>query len=344
MPIKLRPLQQQVVVLTDASSSVGLVTARLAAQRGARVVLGGRDGEALQQLATKIEAAGGHVAYLTADAGNPADMEHLAETAISRFGRIDTWVNNASAALYGRIEDTPLEAMRQLFDTDFWGVVNGSRAAIPRLKASGGALINVGSVVGDRAIPLQGIGSASKHAVKGFTDALRMELGKARAPVSVTLIKPAAIDTPLVEHTGAFLPGEVQLPSATLAPETVAEAILRAGITPVRDVYCGGGARVMAMGGFLVPRIMDRYMQRTLFGQRQERQRRQARRDSNRYGPRDERGPRPGGVGQVIPPGFHIKAVAANPSAALAALGLIALGAMLWRRREPTKRMARRQG
>lgn len=344
MPIKLRPLQQQVVVITEASSGVGLLTARLAAQRGARVVLGGRDGEALQQLATKIEAAGGRVAYLTADVGNPADMEHLAETAISRFGRIDTWVNNASVALYGRIEDTPLEDMRQLFDTDFWGVVNGSLAAIPRLKISGGALINVGSVVGDRAIPLQGICSASKHAVKGFTDALRMELGKERAPVSVTLIKPAAIDTPYVEHAGNFLPGEVPLPPVIDAPERVAEAILRAGTTPVRDIYCGGGATIMAMGGVFAPRIMDRYMQLTLFGQRQERQRRRARRDSNRDGPREDGRPRRATAGHVMRSSFYTQVVAANRSAALAALGLIAVGAMLCRRREPLKQMARRPG
>lgn len=342
MLVKLRPLQQQVIVITGASSGVGLVTARLAAQRGARVVLGARNGEALQQIATEIERTGGRVAYVTADVSNPADMEHLAETAISRFGRIDTWVNNAGVSIHGRIEDTPLEDMRQLFDTNFWGVVNGSLAAIARMKISGGALINVGSVVSDRAVPLQGVYSASKHAVKGFTDALRMELEKERAPVSVTLIKPAAIDTLYTKHAKNFLPGKPKLPAPVYAPEVVAKAILHAAQSPERDIYCGGGAKIMAMGGYFAPRLMDHYMQLTMFGAQQEGKRRRSRRDHNLYRPQDAGRARHGAAGHVMQSSIHTKAVTVKRSAALAALALVAVGAMLWRRREPLKPTARR--
>jgi NAD(P)-dependent dehydrogenase (short-subunit alcohol dehydrogenase family) len=117
-------------------------------------------------------------------------VEHLA-------GRIDTWVNNAGVSIYGRIEEVPDADSRRLFDTNFWGVVNGSRIAAKIMKETGGgAIINVGSTLSDRAVPIQGMYSASKHAVKGFTDAFRMELESDDVPISVTLVKPAAIDTP----------------------------------------------------------------------------------------------------------------------------------------------------
>src|SRR5213076_34618 len=110
-----------------------------------------------------------------------------------RFGGFDTWVNNAGVSVYGRIEQVPIEDLRKIFETNFWGVVYGSRIAMEQMKntGGGGALINIGSTLSDRAIPLQGMYSASKHAVKGFTDALRIELESESAPVSVTLIKPA---------------------------------------------------------------------------------------------------------------------------------------------------------
>lgn len=103
-------------------------------------------------------------------------MRRIADTAINEFGGFDTWVNNAGVSIYGPLVEVSIEDMRQLFETNFWGVVYGSRIACEHLRQRGGALINIGSVLSDRAIPLQGIYCASKHAVKGFTDALRMEL------------------------------------------------------------------------------------------------------------------------------------------------------------------------
>src|ERR687884_580384 len=234
MDVKLKRLSEQVLVITGASSGIGLVTAREAARRGAKLVLAARAEDALRQLCEEINSAGGEAVYVVADVGREEDVRRVAEQALARFGRVDTWVNNAGVSIYGRILDTPFEDMRRLYETNFWGVVYGSVVAAEVLRQRGGALINVGSVVSDRAIPVQGVYSSSKHAVKGFTDALRMELEAEGAPVSVTLIKPGAIDTPYPEHAKNYMEREPALPPPVYAPEVVAEAILYCAENPER--------------------------------------------------------------------------------------------------------------
>ena len=200
-----------------------------------------------------------------ADVANQQDVERLAATAIEEFGAIDTWVNNAGVSFYGKLTEVAIEDMRRLFEVNFWGTVYGARAAVARLRGSGGALINIGSVVSDRAIPLQGAYSASKHAVKGFTDALRMELEEEGAPISVTLIKPSTIDTPYFQHAKNYMAVEPKPPAPVYAPEVVANAILRAAEHPVRDITIGGGGRLLTALGTAMPRLTDFYMERAMF-------------------------------------------------------------------------------
>jgi hypothetical protein len=131
--------------------------------------------------------------------------------------------------------------MQRLFQTNYWGVVHGSLEAVKHMKTrGGGAIINLGSELSDHAVPLQGIYAASKHAVKAFTDSLRMELEKESAPIAVTLIKPAAIDTMFVAHAKNYMDKEPSLPPPVYAPELVAKAILYAAQHPKRDVFVGG--------------------------------------------------------------------------------------------------------
>src|SRR5918993_909993 len=196
MRLMLKPLDEQVIVITGASSGIGLVTAKAAAERGARVVLAARNERALRRAVEEIEADGGDAVYVVADVAEADDVEKIAKVAVREYGRVDTWVNNASTSIYGRVWEVPLEDKRRLFDVNFWGVVHGCRVALPHLKQRGGTIVNVGSVVSDRAVPLLGIYSASKHAVKGYTDALRMELEEDGAPIYVSLVKPASINTP----------------------------------------------------------------------------------------------------------------------------------------------------
>src|SRR5690349_16827560 len=176
MKLQLKPLNEQVVVITGATSGIGLTTARLAARRGAKVVLAARSGSDLRQLTDEIRKAGGQATYAVADVASESEVRGIAQEAIRAFGGFDTWVNNAGVSVYGEAMDVATADMRRVFDTNVWGVINGSRAAVEHLRSRGGALVNVGSEVSDVAVPLQAIYSASKHAVKGWTDGLRMEL------------------------------------------------------------------------------------------------------------------------------------------------------------------------
>jgi len=267
MAVELKPVEEQVIVITGATSGIGLTTARMAAKRGASLVLAARNEEALSRLCHEISIEGGHCYYVVADVANEGDIKKIASEALNAYGTFDTWVNNAAISIYGKLEDVPAEDARRLFETNFWGVVYGSLVAARSLSITGGALINVGSTLSDRAIPLQGYYCASKHAVKGFTDALRMELEGEGAPVSVTLIKPAAIDTPYKEHARNYLNVEPENPPPVYAPETVAETILYCAENPVRDVFVGGAAKANTLLGRYAPRLTDRIMESTMMGQ-----------------------------------------------------------------------------
>jgi len=146
-----------------------------------------------------------------------------------------------------------------LFDTNFWGVVNGSLAALPHLRKQGGAQINVGSEVSDAFIPLQGMYSASKHAVKGFTDALRVEVEELDdAPVSIALIQPTAVDTPYPQHAKNYMDKEPKLPTPQVDPEDVAAKILEAAIKPMRDVTVGLAAKLDTATAKVMPGVGDK--------------------------------------------------------------------------------------
>jgi short-subunit dehydrogenase len=258
MAIRLRPLSEQVIVITGASSGIGLATARAAAAQGAKLVLAARNDEALSALEAEINSTGGLATHVVADVGRREDVQRIADAAIHRFGGFDTWVNDAGVSIYGFLEEVSDEDHQRLFQTNFWGTVYGSLIAASHLKGRGGAIINVGSVVSDQAIPLQGMYSASKHAIKGFTDALRMELLNQKADVAVTLIKPASINTPFTEHAKKYTANQPELPAPVYRPEEVARAILHAATKPTRDIFVGSAARAMSAFGHAAPRAMDR--------------------------------------------------------------------------------------
>lgn len=260
MAVKLKPLADQVIVITGASSGIGLATARMAAKAGAAVVLAARNEEALRAICEDINASGGRAHAVAADVGSPEDVQKIARAAIARFERIDTWVNDAGVGLYGELTDTSPADHEQLFRTNYFGVVNGSLEAVKHFRQRGGpgALINVGSATSDVAMPLLGAYSASKHAVKGFTEALRVELLREKAKISVTLIKPSSISTPFIDHARNLMEKAPSVPPPRYAPEVVADAILHAAVHPIRDIAVGSGARPMAIGSAALPGFADR--------------------------------------------------------------------------------------
>lgn len=265
MTHELKPLSEQTVVITGASSGIGLVTARHAVQRGARVVLTARSENALRQISEEINQSGGQSTYVAGDVASREDMERVAAEAHEKFGGFDTWINNAGVSVYGKFVEVSEEDHRQVFETNYWGVVNGSLVAVETLRTKGGAIINVGSALSDRAIPLQGTYCASKHAVKGFTDGLRMEVEHDNLPISVTLIKPASIDTPYIRHAKNYMDVEPQNPAPVYAPEVVAEAILYCAEHPMRDVFAGGGGKGLSTASYFAPRTTDKVMESVMF-------------------------------------------------------------------------------
>lgn len=260
MSPRLKPLAQQTIVITGASSGHGLAAAQQAAAAGARVMIAARDEAALAKVCEDIRAAGGTADFVVTDVGIEADVQRLADETVARFGGFDTWVNNAGSGVYGELIDTPIADHRQVFETNYWGVVYGSLAAARHLrgKPGGGALINVGSINGDMAVPLLGAYNASKHAVKGFTDGLRIELLAAGAPVSVTLIKPSAIGTPFPSHGRNLTGYRARLPRPLYAPELVADAILDAAQHRRRSVTVGGAGKLQVLAAVAFPELFDR--------------------------------------------------------------------------------------
>jgi len=259
MSIKLKPLNEQVLVITGASSGIGLATAQSAAKQGAKVVLAARSKKTLDEVVHSIQAAGGDAIAVECDVADRQQIQAVADAAIAKFGRIDTWVNDAGVAIYGRLDQVADADSRRLFETNFWGVVNGSLVALPHLKRQGGALINIGSEVSEAAAPILGMYVASKHAVKGFTDSLRIEVEKVdKAPVAITLIQPTAVDTPFDEHGKNYMENEPDLPTPLIDPEKVAEAICAAAIKHTRDTRVGMMAKVNTFAAKNLPGVADR--------------------------------------------------------------------------------------
>jgi NAD(P)-dependent dehydrogenase (short-subunit alcohol dehydrogenase family) len=267
--MKLRPLQEQVIVITGASSGIGLVTAKMAAQRGARVVLAARNGKALDEAVQSIRDGGGRAVAVVADVTDRQQVQHIAAVALETFGQIDTWVNNAAVSVYGRLDELDVEDMRRQFDVNYWGQVYGSLVALPLLRERGGALIHVASVLADRAIPLQGNYCAAKHALKAFTETLRMEVEAAGWPIAVTLLKPGSTDTPFFQKAKTVLGVEPQPVPPVHAPEVVAEALLHCAAHPMRDLIVGGTGKLLSVAEKVAPRLTDKYMERPRFMQSQ---------------------------------------------------------------------------
>jgi NAD(P)-dependent dehydrogenase (short-subunit alcohol dehydrogenase family) len=249
MAITLKSLRDQVIVVTGATSGNGLATVEDAVRRGAAVVATARNEAALEALRDRLSADGGRIAISVADVSDMAAVERVAGVAIEAFGGFDSWVNNAGTGTYGTLEQVPIADHRRVFDVNYFGVLHGSLVAAHHLRGRGGAIVNVGSILSDRAIVQQGPYCATKHAVQALTDTLRMELEKEGAGISFP------------EHARNFMDQPPRLPPPLYAPSVVADAVLFACETPRRTLYAGGGGLLSALLSNAAPRLSDKIME-----------------------------------------------------------------------------------
>ncbi|MEX2535276.1 MAG: SDR family oxidoreductase [Trueperaceae bacterium] len=264
--MRLRPIEDQVVVVMGASSGIGRETAIAFASQGARVIVSARGQEGLDSLVDAIKGFGGEAFAVPADVTDPDQVRAVADKAVHRYGRLDTWVHLAAVSLYARLEETRPHEFEQVVRTNLLGQAYGAMAALPHLRRNGrGAFISVSSVEAVRALPYQSAYAAAKHGVDGMIEALRVELKHDRARISVTEILPSSIDTPLFDHARTKIGVRPKGVPPVYDARLVARSIMHAARRPTRRLVVGGGGRMLATFEGLVPGLVDRYLALTGF-------------------------------------------------------------------------------
>jgi NAD(P)-dependent dehydrogenase (short-subunit alcohol dehydrogenase family) len=250
----------RVVVIVGASSGIGRETALAFAQRGASLAIAARNEQALETLSAEVARLGGKALAVVTEVSDHEQVSALAAKAAEHFGRIDTWVNNAAVATYGTVEQMDVDELRRVIEVDLMGQIYGIKAALPYLQASAGTLINVSSVVGKRALPLQAAYCAAKHGIIAFGEALRLELEAQGSPVRVVDVMPASINTPLFDNARSKIGVAPKPLGRVYEPSVVAEAIVAAAERPVRQVYAGFMGRLLDLAQRISPSFADWYL------------------------------------------------------------------------------------
>ncbi|MGN6430934.1 MAG: SDR family oxidoreductase [Gaiellaceae bacterium] len=257
-----KPLHAQVVVVTGASSGVGRAVARLAGQRGAKVVVGARGEDGLNAAVEEIERAGSEALAVAGDVAERKYNEELVARALERFGRIDTFVANAIVTVYAEVEQLEPDELRRVLDVNFFGVAYGYWAALPALKKSHGTFLHVSSALAYRGIPLQAAYCSSKAAARTFLESARVELQKHGHDVAVSLVLPGAINTPQFDRDRQKIGRQPQPVPPIYEPEPYAEAVLRCAEKPIRELPVSWGAQKLLWGQKLSPRAGDWMLRR----------------------------------------------------------------------------------
>jgi NAD(P)-dependent dehydrogenase (short-subunit alcohol dehydrogenase family) len=252
-----KPLSEQVVVVTGASSGLGRAVARLAGERGAKVVVTARNAEALDNCVAEIEASGSEALAVPADHAVQDQVQQVVEQAVDRFGRIDTYVSNAIVTVYAETYRYEPDELRRVFDVNFFGMVYGFWAALPHLRESRGTFLHVNSALAYRGIPLQGAYCASKGAGRNFLESARVEIAKEGWDVAVSLVLPGAINTPQFDRDRQKIGFQPMPVPPIYQPEPFAEGVLHCMEHPERELPLGWGAQKLLWGQKLSPRAGD---------------------------------------------------------------------------------------
>ena len=258
-----RPLGEQVVVIGGGSYGLGRAMAVAAARRGAKVVVGARTREALDGTLAEIEAAGGKGLVVETDVADRRQVEGLVAAALERFRRVDTYIANGMVTVYAEAHRLEEEELRRVFDVNFFGGVYGYWAALPHLRTSRGTFIQIASALSYRGIPLQAAYCSTKAALRTFFETARVELEKEKAGVDVSVILPAAINTPQFDRARQKMGRQPQPVPPIYQPEPFAAAVVRCCERPVRELPVGWGAQKLLWGQKLSPRAGDLVLLRT---------------------------------------------------------------------------------
>jgi NAD(P)-dependent dehydrogenase (short-subunit alcohol dehydrogenase family) len=252
-----KPLSQQVILVTGASSGLGRAVARAAGSRGANVVVTARGTDGLDACVREIEALGGEALAVPADCSVQDEVAQVVEQAVDRFGRIDTYVANAIVTVYAETYRYEPDELRRIMDVNFFGQVYGYWAVLPHLRESRGTFVSIQSALAYRGIPLQGGYCASKAALRNFFESARVELERADWGVDLSMVHPAAINTPQFDRDRQKIGKQPQPVPPIYQPEPFADAVLHCCERPVRELPVGWGAQKLMWGQKLSPRAGD---------------------------------------------------------------------------------------
>lgn len=265
-----RQRRDRVVVVTGASAGIGRAVARAFGAQGAKVGLIARTAEALADAAAEIERAGGEALVLPVDVADAAAVQRAADAVVARWGRIDLWVNDAMVSVFSPVQETSAEEYRRVTEVDYLGYVHGTKAALGHmLPRDAGHVVQIGSALVYRSIPLQSAYCASKAAIRGFTDSLRCELHHHRSRVKLTMVQLPAVNTPQFEVVRTRLPGRPRPVPPIFQPEVAARAVLWVADHPVRELWVGWSAVKAILGQKVVPGLLDRYLGRVGYAAQQ---------------------------------------------------------------------------
>ena len=278
----------EVVVITGASAGVGRATTRKFARLGARIALLARGTDGLEVAQREVEELGGTAIVVPVDVANAEQVEAAAARVEIDLGKIDIWINNAMASVFSPIKKMTPEEFRRVTEVTYLGCVYGTLAALKRmLPRDHGTIVQVGSALAYRGIPLQSAYCAAKHAIQGFCDSLRCELLHDKSGVRLTMLQLPALNTPQFGWVKSRLPRKAQPVPPIFQPEVAAEAIYFAAHNPRREFYIGLASVKAIVANKIAPGLLDHYLARTGY-------------DSQQYdGPEDHN--RPDNLWQPVP-------------------------------------------
>lgn len=263
-------MTDKVAVVTGASAGVGRAAALEFARHGYRVGLIARGRRGLEGARREIDELGGQAVVAVADVADPAQVERAADEVEAAFGPIDVWVNNAMVTVFAPVWEVTADEYRRATEVTYLGTVHGTLTALKRFRArDAGKIVQVGSALAYRAIPLQSAYCASKFAIRGFTDSLRTELMHDGSRVGITMVQLPGLNTPQFEQSRAKLPNHPMPVPPIFQPEVAGRAILWAAEHDRREVVVGGPSLAVIYGNKLAPGFADRYLARTGFKSQQ---------------------------------------------------------------------------